>query len=110
MQLLGISRIFSAFVNFSQSSLSFFASLCIRRTFLGAVARPRSHPAALGGGQRLREGGEAAPRGESLRDCERQRRPGALVGRWDGFLLTVWRLFCLLNVETSHGEVMIKGF
>ena len=61
-----------------------FALLCIRRTFLGAVARPRQHPAALGGGQRPSGDGEAAPRGEGLGDCERRRRPGASAGRCDG--------------------------
>ena len=100
--IFGVHKLFTIF--------GVFASLCIRRTFLGAVARPRSHPAALCGVLGPSGGSEAARRGESFRDCERQRRPGASAGRWDGFLLTVWRLFCLLNVETSHGEVMIKGF
>ena len=56
-------------------------------TFLGAVARPRSHPAALGGDHWPCGGGEAAPRGESLRDCERQPRLGASTARCDGLLM-----------------------
>ena len=64
-----------------------FALLCIRRTFLGAVSRPRSHPAALGGVLRPSGGGEAAPRGESLPHCERRPRPGASAGRCDGLLM-----------------------
>ena len=64
-----------------------FASICIRRTFLGAVARPRQHPAALCGQQRPGGGGEAARRGESFRDCERQEWPGASTGRCGGFLM-----------------------
>ena len=64
-----------------------FALLCIRRTFRGAVARLRSHPAALGGEQRPSGGGEAARRGEGLGDCERQRRPGASAGRCDALLM-----------------------
>ena len=91
-----------------------FALLCIRRTFLGAVARPRWDPAALGGGWRPSGGGEPSPRGESLRHCERRQRPGASTGRCDGLLMvfaflsdsivlllvitlhliTFWRLFC----------------
>ena len=64
-----------------------FALLCIRRTFLGAVAGPRQHPAAFVGVRWPREGGEAARRGESFRHCERQRRPGASAGRCDGLLM-----------------------
>ena len=63
-----------------------FTLLCIRRTFLGAVARPRCYPAAFCGDQRPGGGGEAARRGESFRDCERQQRPGASAGRCDGLL------------------------
>ena len=74
--IFGIHKLFTCFV--------VFASLCIRRTFLGTVARPRSHPAAFRG---ERGGGEAAPQGESLRDCERQPRPGASTGRCDGLLM-----------------------
>ena len=64
-----------------------FALLCIRRTFPGAVSRPRSHPAALGGVLRPSGGGEAAPRGESLPHCERRPRPGTSAGRCDGLLM-----------------------
>ena len=69
-------------------------SLCLasERHFCGEVACPRSHPAACGGEQRPSGGGEAAPRGESLGDCERQVRPGASTAGCDGCLLTVWQL------------------
>ena len=70
-----------------------FALLCIRRTFLGAVAGPRQHPAAFVGVRWPREGGEAARRGESFRHCERQRRPGASAGRCDGLLMAFAFLF-----------------
>ena len=58
----------------------------------GGKSLPRQNPAALGGGERPRGGGEAAPRGESLGDCERQVRPGASTAGCDGCLLTVWQL------------------
>ena len=64
-----------------------FALLCIRRTFLGAVSRPRSHPVLFGGAAWPRGGGEPSPRGESLRHCERRQRPGASAGRCDGLLM-----------------------
>ena len=71
--------------------------------FWGEVACPRSHPAALGGGERPSGGGEAAPRGGSLGDCERQQWPGASTGRCDGLLMAFGYLshYFLLSVGCS---------
>ena len=77
-----------------------FTLLCIRRTFLGAVARPRQHPAAFRGDQRPSRGGEAARRGESFGDCEKQVWPGASTGRCDGFLMAF--AYCTYLIISYH--------
>ena len=72
--------------------------------FCWEVVRPRFDPAALGGGQRQSGGGEAAPRGESLGECEKQQRPGASTRGCDGFLMVFALLsfHILLHYNTLH--------
>ena len=84
-----------------------FGLLCIRRTFLGAVARPRSDPAALCGGQRPRGGGAAARRGENLRHCDKQLWPGASTGRCDGFLMVFAYLSYHIKLYYLHLYIYI---
>ena len=79
-----------------------FALLCVRRTCLGAVACPRSHPATLCGVQGPGGGGEAARRGESLGDCERQQWPGASTERCDGSLMAFAYLSCYCILLTVY--------
>ena len=80
--------------------------------FCWEVFHPRFDPAALGGGgQRQSGGGEAAPRGESLGDCERQRWPGASTGRCDGPLMAFAYLFyhIILHYNTLHIYLSLYG-
>ena len=99
-----------------------FALLCIRRTFLGAVARPRWAPRCTGRRQQAAKwrrwtfSSRRRPRWLWKTTEGRGPRLGDVMGfRW--FLLsylillyyytycsTLWWLFCLLNVETSCGQ------
>ena len=79
----GLFHCLSIFIDASLFSLCFASE----GHFWGEVARPRLDPATFGSVPRPRGGGEAAPPGESLGDCERQQWPGGLTGGCDGPLM-----------------------